>query len=115
MNWVELRNAARAVVHNTFRRAAHYYPTADVSGAGVAVSIRLHSLIVREGDLDREGYSQVMEDVERMVFVTTEVMTNSIQRGGYIRIDDNMVVYRLELREPSRDNYSATFQVRRVD
>lgn len=114
MAWIDIVQQARAVVHETFKRDALYYPSSDVSGSGVPVSVRLHDSQVMTGDLDREGYSQVYEDVERLVFLTSEVTANNVQRMGYVRIIDNNQLYRLDLREPSRDGFTVTFQVVRA-
>jgi hypothetical protein len=115
MAWDDIVQQARAVVHVTFQREALYYPSSNVSGSGVPVMVRLHSSqVVTTGDLDREGYSQVYEDVERLVFTQADVTTNSIQRGGYVRRVANGQLYRLELREPTTDDYSVSFQVVRV-
>lgn len=115
MAWDDIVQSARAVVHDTFRRDALYYPSSDVSGSGVPVSVRLHSSqIVTTGDLDREGYSQVYEDVERLVFTQADVTANSIQRGGHVRRVLTGQVYRLELREPTTEDYTVSFQVVRV-
>lgn len=110
---METKLAARAAVHAAFAREGRYYPTNDTSGEGVAVSIRVHGTQVETGDLDREGYSQIVEDIETIVFLKTEVDANGVKSRGYVKMSDTSHVYRLDLREPAFDLYTVTFQVAR--
>lgn len=112
---METKLAARRAVHATFQRAARFYPTQDVSGEGVVVSVRVHGEKIETGDLDREGYSHVVDEVETMILLRSEVDANTIRRNTYVKMDDDGVVYRLDLREKTRDIYTVTFQVVRVE
>jgi hypothetical protein len=71
MGWQETRAAARDVVHSTFGVEATYF--APGSATPVPVHVRHHTGTVQQGDLDREGYGEVIEDVNRIVLDTTEV------------------------------------------
>lgn len=71
MGWQDIRAAARDVVHTTFGVAALYY--APGSAVAVPVTVRHHTTMLMGGDLDREGYGEVVEDVNRIVLDTTEV------------------------------------------
>lgn len=69
--WDELRRQTRQAVHATFAFPATYTPPGG--GASVEINARLHTRAVRFGDLDREGYAQVFEDVNRVVLDLAEV------------------------------------------
>lgn len=76
MGWQETRAAARDVVHATFGVAATYFPPGadpEDEGEGTPVTIRHHTATWTGGDLDREGYAQQIEDINRIVMDTEEV------------------------------------------
>lgn len=72
MSWATIRAAAKRTVHDTFARDATY--TGPEDGAmPVAARIRLHTKFLRFGDLDREGYAQVIDDVNQVMVNTGEL------------------------------------------
>jgi len=71
VGWQEIRAAARDTVHSTFAGAATYYAPGSV--VAVPVTVRHHTATVVGGDLDREGYAEQIEDVNRVIMDTTEV------------------------------------------
>lgn len=72
MSWATIRAAAKRAVHDTFAREATY--TAPAEGATpVPARIRLHTKFLRFGDLDREGYAQVIDDVNQVIVDVGEV------------------------------------------
>ncbi len=93
MGWAETRALARSAVHQAFGLAASYLPP----GGGALITgltVRWHSRTVRHGDLDREGYAQVQEDVNRIMIDTAEVPCP--ERGGLITLTDDGRCYRVE-------------------
>lgn len=62
---------ARDVVHDTFNVEANYFPPG--SSVATAVKVRLHTRSVVGGDLDREGYGEQFEDVNRIVLDTEQI------------------------------------------
>jgi hypothetical protein len=72
MGWAELRAAARATVHEQFGLPATY-TAPDVGAVALPITVRWHTKTVRHGDLDREGYAQQLEDVNRVLFDRTQV------------------------------------------
>lgn len=70
MGWQDIKAQARSVVHATFCVPATYYPPG--SDDGVAVTVRRHTVTAVGGDLDREGYAEQIEDVNRIVFDTQQ-------------------------------------------
>jgi hypothetical protein len=71
MTWDDIRREARLSVHETFSFDAAY--TAPGGADPIVVKGRLHTRMVQHGDLDREGYAQVIEDVNQVVLATAEV------------------------------------------
>lgn len=71
MSWEAIRAAARRTVHGTFARAATYTPPGD-GATPVAARIRLHTKFLRFGDLEGEGYSRVIDDVNEVMVDTGE-------------------------------------------
>lgn len=84
MGWKETLGTARDVVHATFRRPAVY-----TSPAGVSTNcwVRLHTDLKLFGDLDREGYARMYEDINQAVFDGAEIVP---QKNGVIdfAVDD---------------------------
>jgi len=72
MGWAETRAAARLAVHEQFGLPATY-TAPDVGAVALPITVRWHTKSVRHGDLDREGYAQQNEDVNRMLFNRLEV------------------------------------------
>ena len=81
------------MVHATFGVAATYY--APGSSVGIPVTVRHHTTTWTGGDLDREGYAEQIEDVNRIVMDTAEVMP--IYKGKVV-IGNGDVLY-LEVAE----------------
>lgn len=73
MSWTTIRAAARRVVHSTFAREATY-TSPEAGSTPVAARIRLHTRFLRYGDLDREGYAQVIDDVNQVMVDVGEVV-----------------------------------------
>jgi len=51
-------------VHNTFAREAQY--VSEEGATPIPARIRLHTKFLRMGDLDREGYARVIDDVNEV-------------------------------------------------
>ena len=72
MGWAEIRQRARRVVHSTFSLPA-VYTAPGIGAVPVPCMARMHNEAKLFGDLDREGYAQVIEDVNQVVFDALEV------------------------------------------
>lgn len=72
MGWEEIRNRSRDLVHATFALSAVY--TDPVTLAQTDCKVRLHNKLERFGDLDREGYAKVLEEINQAVFDSTEIV-----------------------------------------
>ena len=78
MNWRDLRAKSRDIVHATFGRPAIY---TSPQGVTTRVVARLHNELEVFGDLDREGYAERMEEVNQVVFDSTQVIP---RKGGTV-------------------------------
>lgn len=105
MGWSETRQAARLAVHREFGVPASYLAPTD-GAEPAACTVRFHTRVARFGDLDREGYAQVVEDVNRVIFLNAEVTT---ARRGVVTI--NSRDYVLETQEPSDDGLTSVWNV----
>jgi len=103
--WDEIRQDARLAVHSEFGRPASYL-SLTVGAVPVPCTVRYHTRTVRQGDLDREGYAQVVEDINRVIFLRSEVVG---ERGGVVTIKGRD--YSLDFLEPSEDALFAAWNV----
>lgn len=85
MDWGELRAVTRGIVHGVFAVPATYIPA---TGPSLPITVRMHTRSVRLGDLDREGYAEVIEDISRVVLFQAELDAQSIvtSRGRRVKI-----------------------------
>lgn len=72
MGWAETRQRARRTVHATFSLPAVYTPP-GIGAVPVNCMARMHNEAKLFGDLDREGYAQMIEDVNQVIFDALEV------------------------------------------
>lgn len=93
MGWQGIKAAARDIVHVTFGVPAIYY--APGSAVPVPVTVRRHTSTWTGGDLDREGFGEQIEDVNRMVFDTWEITP---EYKGKVVLSNGDVLY-LEVAE----------------
>ena len=79
---------ARRTVHDTMSVAATYI---DPSLAmAVPLRVRWHNKIVQGGDLENQGYTQVITSYDRVIFDRDEIEPLGIvvQRGGKVTITE---------------------------
>lgn len=85
MGWADIKTLARADVHENFGLSAQYL--APNGGALITgITVRWHTKVLRHGDLDREGYPQVMEDVNRIILDSTQIAEP--ERNGVVTLSD---------------------------
>lgn len=85
MAWADIRSAARETVHENFGRTASYL--APAGGMLIdGITVRWHTKVLRHGDLDREGYPQVLEDVNRIILDIRQVPDPL--RNGLVTVPD---------------------------
>lgn len=83
MGWAEIRKKARRTVHSTFSLSAVY---TDPDGTVTPCMARMHNEMKEFGDLDREGFARVVQDVNQVVFDALEVEP---KKKGTVRFDIN--------------------------
>lgn len=71
MNWFATKAKMHQDVHGTFSVPATYRAAGSL--VDVPINARLHTRREVIGDLDREGFTQVVQDVNRVVLDVTEV------------------------------------------
>ncbi len=99
MSWAEDRAAMREDVHATFCFAARY--SAPGSATFTDCLVRRHDNQSRFGDNDREGYGQVVEQIQRCVFDKLEIP--SPERNGRIEFVDDGLVFVIDSVLPMDD------------
>lgn len=106
--WSDVKRQARENVHATFSLPATHIK----AGTGVEspVSVRLHNRQAIIGDLDREGFSQQPQEVDRLIFLSSEVALYDVRQKDRVMLDDDRVFY-LDLRCPVLDPYTTEFNV----
>lgn len=79
---------ARRTVHDTMSVAATYIDQA--LPMAVSLRVRWHNKIVQGGDLENQGYAQVITSYDRVIFDRDElaVFGTIIQRGGKVTITE---------------------------
>lgn len=113
MSWADIRNEITAACHEQFAVPATYY---EYTSGGISawtlhpdVMVRFHSRHVRDGDLDREGYAEALEDVNRVVFYLADLTFVPKQSD---RIDIGGRVFRLDVEDTRSDDTIAVWHVR---
>lgn len=112
MGWREIRAKSRDIVHTTFARPAIY---TSPLGVTTEVLARLHNKLEVFGDLDREGYAKRFEEVNQVVFDSTQIVP---QKGGSVDFgvnanyeSDPLVIEKydiLNVTPPAGDRYIKT-------
>lgn len=102
--WRDLKRDAKQSVHDCFAVPALY--TAP-NASPVAVHVRHHTRVVQYGDLDREGYAQVVQDVNQIIFLSCEA--DPVKRG-VVEFEDGSQ-YIIDTVQPSLDGLTVTCDV----
>lgn len=105
-DWLRQKQEAKLAVHRQFAISATYTPP-GVGASPVSVQVRHHTRIAQFGDLDREGFAQVVEDVNQIVFQLCQV---SPEKRGVVEFEDGRR-YRIDTVQPSLDGEYARCDV----
>jgi hypothetical protein len=112
MGWAETRKASRLQVHARFAVSATY--TAPISGAvPVDCKVRVHTKVSRFGDIDREGFAEVVQDLTRVIFLQSEVPEPRM--NGVVAVIDGPLAgksFTVEIVEPVDDDSIISCQVK---
>lgn len=109
MGWQEIKQKARDDVHRTFVLPALFTRGMD---AAVPCNARMHYKVRRFGDMDREGFATVVEDIDYVILDTRElamiVENDTIEFPGIGRL------FKLTIREPWEDQTFQKWQVTEI-
>lgn len=112
MPWDEIRAEISTACHEQFGIPALYYRYSSLPGPVIpaSVDVRLHSRHIRTGDLERDGYAEVTEEVERIVFLR-EQLDAPIARST---VDVNGRYFRLDVQDSRSDETISVWDVTEV-
>lgn len=83
-DFAKTKALVRQTVHKTFGVPALYMDSTKQQP--VAVRVRWHSRIERTGDLDNQGYAEVIQGIDRIVFLSSEARLNGVKKNGTVKI-----------------------------
>lgn len=93
---------ARRAIHDAMSVDAVYTP--PEGGATTALRVRWHNTINRHGDLQNQGFTEIIEGIDRMIFDLEELMAKSLtlSRGGLVTLEPMMgsAAFLLDAEEP---------------
>lgn len=115
MTFAEEKLALRTAVHETFAVAATYRDAQ--TPAPVALTVRWHSKdAMPYGDVESDGYAQLLSRIDRLVFNRTEVTAAGVRlrRGGRVVFSDyGDAVFELDLEDPRDGPVTTAWSVTR--
>ncbi len=111
-NFANTRRLARQVVHETLGVPALYQDNPLSKPIGIAARWTNKTRLM--GDIDREGYAQTEEAVDRVVFCAADSAAIGCKRGGTITFPDyDDITFTLHERLPNDGPYDETWMVSR--
>lgn len=123
-NWASLKASTRRAVHDTFKVNALYQDA--FMSQPLAVSVRWHNKIGVVGQDTNDGYAEVIEGVDRLIFNREELqrlahVTDNNQplyptKGGKVKLTDplfNGAVLVLDTKEPTTGPVDEVWNVTR--
>jgi hypothetical protein len=96
MGWPQIKQKARDDVHRTFVWPALFLTTPTP----VEIGVRVHYRVKQFGDLDREGFATVVEDVNFIILDSREC---SAVEGDLISVPLLNRTFKLAVQHPSED------------
>ena len=108
MAWADLLADARATLHTELGLVATYTPP-GVGATAVPTTVRLVREMVNHGDLDRQGFAKVREDINSLIVDTAEVSTPA--RNGRFNVTGHGI-FRVEDVEPADGQFLTVIVVR---
>lgn len=81
-DWAATKKAVRRTVHNTFGVTAFYQD--DSYDTPQEVKARWHSKIDRFGDLEGQGYAELIQGIDRIIVAAEDARRLNFVRGGTI-------------------------------
>ena len=81
-SFAKAKSLVRRTVHKTFGVPA-FYKDSSLSEP-VGISARWHNKIERMGDLDNQGFAEIVQGIDRVLFDATEARTVGVKRLGEV-------------------------------
>lgn len=110
-NFAAAKRLVRTTVHNTLAVQAFFED--HTTNAPIEIRARWHNKIDRFGDLESAGYAEVVQGIDRVVFMDLPAGV-TLSRGAKVSFPDYGNTFRLELREPSTGPLQQVWQVSAV-
>lgn len=124
-DFASAKSLARRVVHKTLAVRA-FYQDSSLS-VPIEIRARWHNQIARFGDDDRQGYAEIIERIDRIVFIPeiwvtdpeTQISTNTgvafeLRKNGEATFPDyGGITFTLAFREPNDGPLRQVWQVTR--
>lgn len=82
----KVKAQVRRTVHETFGVRA-FYKDASIS-APIETRARWHNRIEKFGDLDQQGYAEIIQGIDRIIFEAAEARRLNVRRGGIVMFPD---------------------------
>ena len=81
-SFAKAKSLVRRIVHTTFGVPA-FYKDSSLSSPTELVA-RWHNKIERMGDLDNQGYAELIQGIDRVIFDAATARRLNVKRGGEI-------------------------------
>lgn len=106
MSWLDIKQKARGDVNRTFAIPAQFRPQ---SGGAIDGTARLHYKVRSFGDLDREGFATVTEDIDYII-LDTRVFIGAAERDK-VHFPDLNRTFKLDVEHPNEDGIFVKWEV----
>lgn len=113
-DFAAIKAEVRSIVHETMAIPAVY--TDGQCGDSASLRVRFHSKINRFGDLTEQGWAEIVEGVNRLIFDKRELDEQGVvlRSGGQVTLQargfENIVLV-LHVREPEEGPINVVWQV----
>lgn len=108
-DFADLKSLTRRVVHTTLGVSAFYQD--DSMSAPEPVRARWHNKIDRFGDLQQQGYAELVEGIDRIILFPRDTPTLNFRTGGVVTFTNWGISFRLQTLEPMDGLDQAVWQV----
>jgi len=108
-DFADLKSLSRRVVHTTLGVSAFYQD--DSMSAPEPIRARWHNKINRFGDLQEQGYAELVEGIDRIILFPQDNPTVNYSVGGVVTFPKWGISFRLQSLEPSDGPDQAVWQV----
>ena len=113
-SFAEAKLRARRVCHDTLGVPALY--SDNTINPPVGVKVRWHGRIIRNGDIDDYGWSDVIEGIDHVVFDEAEARRINVRANGVVQLTESgNAKFRLVARLPTDGPIKEVWSVARID